>query len=332
MDLGKKWGVIIFALSVLGLFGSVFLGRYPSPFFTSLFDILNDDLVCRVIWGIRIPRIITAFITGMVLAASGMVFQMIFRNPIVDAGFLGVSGGAAFGASLGIVMLGGTQVAIQGSSALFAFLGLGLSWTVATRIGFGDWVLRLILSGIAVSAIFASGTGLLKYLADPLRELPDLTFWLLGGLWGISWSDTRQVMIICLPCLFVIWLFRWRLNLLSMKDETIFSLVANASRERIFLLLISVLATSAVVCKAGQIGWVGLIIPHISRRLVGSDAQKALPCSLMLGGFFLLVCDDVSRTLLSGEIPLGILTSFIGAGLFLILLMNPKLKIKQGEG
>nr|NJM04310.1 iron chelate uptake ABC transporter family permease subunit [Desulfobacula sp.] len=109
-----------------------------------------------------------------------------------------------------------------GLAALFAFSGLGLSWFIATRIRFGDWVLRLLLSGIAVSAMFASGTGLLKYLADPLRELPELTFWLLGGLWGITWMDTLQVAAVCLPCLLLISLFRWRLNLLSMQDETIF--------------------------------------------------------------------------------------------------------------
>ncbi len=312
--------------TLLLLVGSVFLGRYPSPFVTRLSDLLADDLVRRVITEIRIPRILMAFATGMVLAASGTVFQMIFRNPLVDAGFLGVSGGAAFGASLGIVLLGGSVPAIQGSAALFAILGLCFSWVMATRIRFGDWVLRLILSGIAVSAIFASGTGLLKYLADPLRELPELTFWLLGGLWGITWTDMVQSLFICVPCLIIIWLFRWRLNLLSMKDETIFSLAAKAPRERMLLLLTAVVATSAVVCKTGQVGWVGLIIPHIARRLVGSDAQKALPCSLMLGGFFLLFCDNISRTLLSGEIPLGILTSFIGAGVFLILLMNTRMQ------
>jgi len=327
MGLNMKISILI---SLGLLVTSLFLGRYPSPYFTSLSNIVHNDLVFRVVTDIRIPRIIMAFTTGMVLAASGTVFQMVFRNPLVDAGFLGVSGGAAFGASLGIVMLGGTQIAVQGSAALFACLGLGFSWMVATKIRFGDWVLRLILSGIAVSAIFASGTGLLKYLADPLKELPDLTFWLLGGLWAITWTDTLQVAVVCLPCLFIIWLFRWRLNLLSMQEETIFSLVANGPRERILLLLTAVLATASVICKTGQIGWVGLIIPHISRRLMGSDSQKALPCSLMLGGFFLLLCDDVSRTLLSGEIPLGILTSFLGAGLFLLLLMNPPITLKAG--
>lgn len=318
----EKTHFVILIITFFLLAGSVFLGRFPAPFVTGLSDMMTNDLVQQVVLQIRVPRIITAFITGMVLAASGMVFQMIFRNPIVDAGFLGVSGGAAFGASLGIVLLGGSVAAIQGTAALFAVLGLEFSWMMAVRIRFGDWILRLILSGIAVSALFASGTGLLKYLADPLRELPELTFWLLGGLWGITWSDTLQIMAISLPCLSVIWLFRWRLNLLSMQDETIFSLVADASKQRILLLLTAVIATSTVVCKAGQVGWVGLIIPHIARRLVGSDAQKALPCSLLLGGVFLLMCDNASRTLLSGEIPLGILTSFIGAGLFLILLMT----------
>ncbi len=331
MMTSKKKGIFITVISVSLLLVSLFLGRYPAPFVTSPIDILNDDLVLSVITDIRLPRILMAFISGMVLAASGTVFQMIFRNPIVDAGFLGVSGGAAFGASLGIVLLGGTTLAIQGAAAVFAFLGLAFSWAIATRIKFGDWVLRLILAGIAVSALFASGTGLLKYLADPLKQLPELTFWLLGGLWGIVWTDTIQIIIVCIPCLLIIYLFRWRLNLLSMQDETIFSLVAHASRERTWLLLTAVLATSAVVCKTGQVGWVGLIVPHIARRLVGSDATKALPCSLMLGGMFLVLCDDVARTLLSGEIPLGILTSFIGAGLFLKLLMNRQLQLKGGQ-
>lgn len=320
----------IAALAVFFVLVSVLFGRYPAPYVTSPALILNDDLVSSVIMDIRVPRILAAFISGMVLAASGTVFQMIFRNPIVDAGFLGVSGGAAFGASLGIVCLGQTVLAIQGAAAGFAFLGLGFSWIIATRIRLGDWVLRLILAGIAVSALFASGTGLLKYLADPLRELPDLTFWLLGGLWGITWADTGLIMVICIPCLVVIYLFRWRLNLLSMRDETIFSLLAHGSGERILLLLTAVVATSAVVCKTGQVGWVGLIIPHITRQLVGSDAVRALPCSLLLGGVFLLLCDNAARTMLSGEIPLGILTSFIGAFLFLRLLMKQKYMISKG--
>lgn len=331
MDSNRIKFPLVFLFTVILIMGSVCLGRYPSPYITGFSEILSDELVQNVIMDIRIPRIIMAFVTGMVLGASGMVFQMIFRNPLVDAGFLGVSGGAAFGASLGIVVLKGTVAAVQGSAALFAFSGLGFSWFIATRIKFGDWVLRLILSGIAVSAVFASGTGLLKYLADPLRALPELTFWLLGGLWGITWPDTIQVLVICIPCLCIIFLFRWRLNLLSMQDETIFSLVSSASLERLLLLIAAVTATSAVICKSGQVGWVGLIVPHLSRRISGADSKTALPLSLILGGFFLLFCDNISRTLLSGEIPLGILTSFLGAGLFLIFLIKGRFRQNRGE-
>jgi len=308
---------------------SLLLGRYPGPYVTSPGDLIENSMARKIVTDIRMPRIIMAFILGMVLSASGLTFQMIFRNPLVDAGFLGVSGGAAFGACVGIVLLKGNVYIIQTSAALFAMLGLTASYLIASRIRFGDWVLRLVLSGIAISALYASGTGVLKYLADPLRELPDITFWLLGGLWGITWPDTVQVMVIATPCLLVIWMMRWRLNLLSMRDETTFSLIAAPGRERTVLLLAAVIASSAVVSKAGQIGWVGLIVPHIARRIVGSDAQKALPCSLLLGGVFVLVCDDISRTLLSGEIPLGILTSMIGAGAFMALLMNYRLVLKK---
>ncbi len=157
---------------------------------------------------------------------------------------------------------------------------------MAVRIRFGDWILRLILAGIAVSALFAAGTGLLKYLADPLRELPELTFWLLGGLWGITWTDTLQTLAVCIPCLIVIWLFRWRLNLLSMQDETIFSLVADASKERIVLLLTAVIATSAVVCKAGQVGWVGLIIPTSPAAWWGPTPRRLCPVRSCWGESF----------------------------------------------
>jgi iron complex transport system permease protein len=315
---------LLLAAAVLAL--SLFWGRYPQPYLTSISQILNDDLSRRIALDIRLPRIISAFFLGMVLSASGTVFQMVFRNPLVDSGFLGVSGGAAFGASLAIVLLGGGVVAVQTSAALFAFIGLGASYAIGRHIRMGDWVLRLVLAGIAVSALFAAGTGVLKYLADPLRELPDLTFWMLGGLWGITWTDTVQILAVASPCLALIMALRWRLNLLSMEDNTAFSLTAAPSRERLVLLLAGVIATAVVVSKAGQIGWVGLIVPHIARRLVGSDAQRALPCALLLGGVFVLICDNISRGVLSGEIPLGILTAFSGAGAFVVLMMRRRIK------
>ncbi len=309
------------ALIVISLCASALLGRYPGPY-VSLPSDFNDALWREILINLRLPRIIAAFLLGMVLSASGLVFQMIFRNPLVDSGFLGVSAGAAFGASLGIVILGGAVIVVQGCAALFACLGLGMSYILARRIRMGGWVLRLVLAGIAVSALYTSGTGVFKYLADPLKQLPDITFWMLGGLWGITWTDLANMLPVVVPGLLVIYLMRWRLNLLSLRDETAFSLAARAGRERLVLLAAAVLSTAVVVAKAGQISWVGLIVPHISRRVFGADAQRALPGSLLLGGFFVLVCDDVGRTVLSGEIPLGILTSFVGAALFLALFMS----------
>lgn len=244
-------------------------------------------------------------------------------------GFWGGSQGAAFGASLAIVLLGGQAVAVQGCAALFAMAGLGVSVFVASRVRFGDWVLRLVLAGIAVSAIYASATGALKYLADPLRELPDITFWLLGGLWGITWPDLLHILPVVIPCLLVLFLMRWRLNLLSMTDETAFSLTGAPGRERFILLFAAVVAAAAVISKSGQIGWVGLIMPHIARRIAGADARHALPLAMVLGGFFVLFCDTVARTLLTGEIPLGILTSFLGAAIFLLLLMQNRLGVRR---
>lgn len=309
--------------------GSFFIGRYPGPYITPLSALSDDGLALKVILQFRLPRIISAFVLGMALSASGMVFQMIFRNPLVESGLLGVSQGAAFGASLAIVILGGRTLTVQGCAALFALLGLSFSTFLALRIRMGDWVLRLVLAGIAVSALYASGTGALKYLADPFRELPDITFWLLGGLWGITWPDLIQILPIVISCLIVIYLMRWRLNLLSMKDETAFSLTSAPARERLILLLCAVIATAAVVSKAGQIMWVGLIMPHIARRILGSDAQRVLPGAMILGGCFVLLCDNVARTLLTGEIPLGILTSFTGAGIFLILLTRTSMRLRK---
>jgi iron complex transport system permease protein len=314
---------------VVLMVGSLLMGRYPGPYFTSFRELRDNELAQRLVLNLRLPRILAAVLVGMVLSASGAVFQMIFRNPLVDSGFLGVSAGASFGASLAIVALGGQAWKVQGAAALFGLLGLAGSYFLGQRIRYGDWVLRLVLAGIAVSALYSSGTSVLKYLADPLRQLPDITFWLLGGLWGITWPDLLQVLPVAVPCLALLYILRWRLNLLSMRDETAFSLGVAAGRERLALLLAAVLSTAAMVSKAGLIGWVGLIVPHIARRWLGADAQHALPGAMLLGGLFALACDNVARTLLTGEIPLGILTSFVGAALFLFIMLRREWAVRR---
>lgn len=320
---------LLMALVVVTLAISFFVGRYPTPYFTSPAALVNDLMARSLVLNLRVPRILTAFLLGIVLSASGTVFQLVFRNPLVDSGFLGVSPGAAFGASVAIVLLGGRSATIQLCAAGFAMLGLLGSAFLARQVRFGDWTLRLVLAGIAVSALYTSATGVLKYMADPVRQLPDITFWMLGGLWAITWRDLLQILPVVIPSLIVIYLMRWRLNLLSMRDETAFSLGATPGRERFVLLLAATASAAALVSKCGQVGWVGLIIPHIARRLLGSDARHVVPGSMLLGSLFVLWCDDVARTVLTGEIPLGILTSFVGAAFFLTMLTHRRVGVQR---
>ncbi len=308
---------------------SAALGRYPGPFLTPPAALLHDELARNLILNLRVPRILAALLLGATLGGAGAVLQMVFRNPLVDSGFLGVSPGAAFGASLAIVFLGGAPATVQGAAAAFALLGMAASYLIAQRIRFGDWVLRLVLAGIIVSATLSSATGAVKYLADPLKQLPDITFWMLGGLWAITWRDVLHMVPVVLPCLGVLHLMRWRLNVLSLRDETAFSLGVAPGRERLIVVVAAVVATAVVVAKAGQVGWVGLIVPHIARRLVGSDARRALPASMLLGTLFVLACDDVARTLLNGEIPLGLLTSLVGALFFLGVVLRRQTVVRS---
>ncbi len=308
---------------------SLFVGRYPAPGWMSPAALVDDPMARQLLFNLRLPRVLTAMLLGMTLSASGAVMQMIFRNPLVEPGFLGVSQGAAFGAALSIVLLGASLVLTELFAAFFACLGLALSYLLARRIRYGGWILRLVLSGIAVSALFSSGVGVLKYMADPLTQLPEITFWLLGGLWGVTWRDLIYVLPPVLLGLTVVTLMRWRLNLLSLDDDTGFSLGAAPGRERTLALVATVIATAAVVSVAGVVGWVGLLIPHVARRLTGADAQRSLPASIFLGGIFALLCDNLARTLLPGEIPLGILTSFFGALLFIAMMVSQNIRVER---
>lgn len=319
---------LTFGLVVL-FFASLLWGRYPVPGFISLQQLNQDELAKLLVFDLRLPRLLTALLVGMSLAAAGTVFQMLFGNPLVEPGFLGVSQGAAFGAALCIVFLGGSAVLIQGAAAVFAVVGLVFSYMLARRIRYGGWVLRLVLSGIAVSALFSAGLGVLKYIADPLRQLQEITFWLLGALSSITWGKFLSILPSCIIGLLVVFLLRWRLNLLALNEETSFSMGAAPRRERLLLLTAAVLPTAAVISVSGMVGWVGLIMPHIARRIFGSDTRFNLPASMLLGAIFTIFCDDISRSLLAGEIPLGILTSLIGAAIFIFLMVSRGVKVER---
>ncbi len=316
---------ILLALSLMLLAAagiSLLLGRYPAPGLLSPAEIAADPLAVRLVLALRLPRLLTAILLGMTLASAGMVFQLIFANPLVEPGFLGVSQGAAFGAAFAILFLGASLAAMQVSAAVFSLAGLGFSYLLARRLRYGGWIMRLILAGIAVSALFSAGLGMLKYLADPLNELSEITFWLLGGLAGMTWPRLLAVLPVTLLGLGVMYLYRWRLNLLSLADDTSFALGAAPSRERLLLILAAVLPVATLIAMTGIIGWVGLIMPHIARRIFRADSRFSLPVAMLLGGLFTLACDDLARTLLAGEIPLGILTALFGALIFLGLMMT----------
>ena len=318
----NRWLALIGAGLFITLALSVFIGRYPSPYWMPPSLIAQDNLALRLVFTLRLPRLITALLLGATLSACGTVMQMIFRNPLVEPGFLGVSQGAAFGAALSILWLSHSPFVIEITATIFGLLGLFLSYYLSKRIRFGGWVLRLVLAGIAVSALFSAGVGVLKYLADPLTELPDITFWLLGGLWSVTWRDLLYVLPLVLPGLVIAYLMRWRLNVLSLDDETAFSLGLLPFRERGILLTAIVSATAAITSISGVVGWVGLIIPHISRRLFSANGRYSLPGAMFLGGIFTVLCDDIARSLIAGEIPLGIITSMLGALIFLYLMMR----------
>jgi iron complex transport system permease protein len=292
--------------------------------------ILNEDVMAqRLLLNLRMPRVITAMLLGMSLSAAGGVMQMLFRNPLVEPGFLGVSQGAGFGAALCIVFLTNNPLVVEGMATIFAILGLILSYFFARRMRYGGWLLRLVLAGIAVSALFSAGLGILKYVADPNSQLQEIVFWLLGGLYAVTWRSLFYILPVVIIGLVVIFLMRCRLNLLSLEDETAFSLGVSVGRERTLLLAAAVTITAVVISVAGIVGWVGLIVPHIARRLTGANAANFIPLSISLGGIFAVLCDDLARTLMAGEIPLGIITSLLGAVIFIFLMVKPNLKVRQ---
>lgn len=265
-----------------------------------------------VIWNIRLPRIGAALLVGAVLSAAGAAYQGMFRNPLVSPDILGVSAGAGLGAVLAI-WLGLPLGAVQG----FAFVGglsavgavLGLSLLVRRH----DPVLVLVLAGVAVGALLGAGIALIKTVADPTTQLPSITFWLMGGLNAITASDLLGTAPALLLGLLPMALLRWRMNLLSLDDDEAEALGVPVGRMRMLLVAAATLATAAAVSIAGIIGWVGLVVPHVARLLVGPDFGRLLPASLMLGGGFLVVADTLARTVADIELPLGIVTALVGA-------------------
>jgi iron complex transport system permease protein len=313
----KLTGLIICLIVVT--FASFLIGRYQNK---NPFDLLsNNSLFRQLFLQLRVPRVLTALLIGSGLALAGLVTQVIFQNPLADGGLLGVSQAAGFGAALGILIFKGNAIWVQFIAFGFGVLALIISMIISGRIR-GNKILSLILAGIAVSALFSAGIGILKYLADPVDQLPAIVFWLLGSLAGSTWPVLIRTMIIILPIMIFFWFYRWRLNLHAMDKEVAYSMGLKNKLELWVSLLASVLLTSSIISISGIVGWIGLIIPNYGRMIAGSDTSNSIPVTLLLGGIFTIICDDLARALLPGEIPLGIFTAFLGALLFIGLLVN----------
>jgi len=322
--------VLLLLLTLLLLLSILFLfaGRYPKGGITFPSDLGENKMMQNIMLNVRLPRILLALIAGAILSAAGFTFQMLFANPLVEPGFLGVSQGSAFGAALVIVVGTNSSAMVQISATFFGLLALASSYFLAKRFRFGGWLLRLVLSGIAVSAIFSSALGVVKLVAEPTKDLQDITFWMMGGLWNSNWKQILTVMPIVLICLVILFSYRWRMNLLSLQEKSAYSVGLNPKRDRTVLLVVATVGTTLTISLTGLIGWVGLIMPHLARKLFGSDSKAALPGSMVMGSLFLLLCDTVGRTLLPTEIPIGLLTSFIGAIIFMVIL---SLKHQEGK-
>ena len=282
------------------------------------------DMMQTVIFEVRLPRVILAMMVGCSLSVSGAVYQCVFKNPMASPNILGTSSGAGLGTALAIIFSFGA-VYTQMISFAFGLLAVAITYAISAKIGRrGNLILVFVLTGILVSTVFQALISLVKYTADPYEKLPAITFWLMGSL---STAGKNDILIILVPFLLGIvplFLMRWRLNILSLGDNDVKCLGIDVRNLRLIVIGCSTLLTASCVSVAGIIGWVGLIVPHIARMLVGSNFIALLPSSALIGATYLLLIDDAARGIFKAEIPLSILTALIGAPYFIYLLVKTK--------
>jgi iron complex transport system permease protein len=320
---------LLFLLTIIVAAISICLGRYAISF-SDLFRMFTGKLLHSpvtwsknmetVVFMIRLPRVAVALMVGAALAMAGTSYQGLFRNPMISPDILGASAGAGFGACLGILFSFG-PMGIQLSAFLFGLVAVALVYLISTIIGRGNAViLVLVLTGVLISTLFGSLTSMLKIIADPSNKLPTIVFWLMGGLSSVNQKDVLLMSIPLLVGSVPLMLLRWKMNVLAFGEEEAQAIGVNTRKIRPVIIICATLITAAAVSVSGVIGWVGLIIPHMARFLVGPNHKKLLPASMLMGGAFLVIVDDVARCSFGIEIPLGILTSFIGAPFFIFLL------------
>lgn len=319
-------GVLLLALFALFML-SFILGRYDVPLSQVARILISRVVPMEATWtagmqavvlNIRLPRILLAMMVGACLALAGTAYQSVFQNPMAAPDILGASSGACFGAALAILMGLGS-----GGTTTMAFAFSMLTVVLVFLIGRhtrGARTVGILLAGVMVSSLFSAGTSYLKLVADPGNQLPAITYWLMGSLSGARGSDVCFALIPMALGAVPLLMMRWQINLLTLGEEEAISMGVNTSLLRVLVILCATLLTAASVAASGMIGWVGLVIPHLCRKITGSDCRRLLPASMTMGALFLLLVDNVSRNLAATEIPIGILTAFVGAPFFIYLM------------
>jgi iron complex transport system permease protein len=323
--------LVLFSSPFIIFLVSLCIGRYSIPI-TTVVEILSSriiqtpvtwtDIMESVVINVRLPRLVIVSLVGASLAISGASFQGILKNPLVSSDILGVASGAGFGAALAILFFPGAT-----SIQMFAF-GFGML-AVASAYAINSFYRRsstliLVLSGIIVSSFFSSLISLMKYTADPETKLPEIVFWLLGSFASVTVDDVFQYAPYMILGIIVLVALRWRINVLSLDDMQAKSLGLNIKRYQGVIIFFCTLISAAAVCVSGIIGWVGLIVPHIARMIVGPNNSKVLPASVVIGMSYMMIIDDIARTLVANEIPMGVLTGIIGAPFFGYLLLRQR--------
>jgi iron complex transport system permease protein len=314
---------------------SLMVGRFEVPPIDVITAIFSGIIPCQdlsptvksVIVDVRLPRVLAVIIVGAALSVAGAAFQGLFRNPLVSPDILGVSAGAGFGAALALLLTENIFI-----TQLFAFLlgilAVGLAYLIS-RVYKVSSTLTLVLAGIVVAALFQALTSLVKYVADPLNKLPAIVFWLMGSFNHISNSDLLVAGPLLLGGLLILYLIRWRINVLSMGDEDARALGVDIKQQKAIIIVSATVISAAAVSICGIVGWIGLVIPHVGRLLVGPDHKLLIPIVALVGASYLLIVDTVARTITVTEIPIGIITALVGAPVFAYLLRRTQTGWKQ---
>lgn len=322
--------VVLLAVLIFAGLASFGVGYYPlSPaevgeaFIDGLgFETNAAPQALTIFWKIRLPRILSALAIGASLSVSGSVYQGMFRNPLVSPDILGVSAGAGMGAAFAI-FFGLPYWFTQAFAFIFGGLAVAFSYIVSTK-SIHSQTLSLVLTGTMTGALCNAVVTMIKYLADPDDVLQQLTFWLMGSLTKVNMNSFLWSAIPMTVGLIAIFLLRWRINLLVLEDEEAQSLGINTKRYRLILIVASTLLSASAVCLGGLIGWVGLMIPHLCRSIFGTDYGRLIPGTMLMGALYLLIMDNLARSLLTLELPIGVVTAFMGAPFFVGLILRKK--------